>query len=129
MLAHGIIQPKSEGWMDDVDYAIEELGVGQLKGYTIGDRFSRPRSNRSGGSTTKTGLSVLRESHPCGHQHRLHNRGLMPAGLQTSWPGLWEYATVSDLGKAAKTGRHQLRHLSLGNETCSLKFLTARCKN
>ncbi|HEX9852675.1 MAG TPA: amidohydrolase, partial [Woeseiaceae bacterium] len=26
MLAHGIVQPKSEGWLDDVDYAIEELG-------------------------------------------------------------------------------------------------------
>jgi predicted TIM-barrel fold metal-dependent hydrolase len=30
------------------------------------------------------------------------HKGLMPADYETSWEGLWEHATVSDVGKAAK---------------------------
>src|SRR5256712_10955620 len=30
------------------------------------------------------------------------HKGLLPADYETSWPGVWEYATVKDVGKAAK---------------------------
>jgi predicted TIM-barrel fold metal-dependent hydrolase len=30
------------------------------------------------------------------------HKGLLPADYEKSWPGVWEYATVRDLGKAAK---------------------------
>ena len=30
------------------------------------------------------------------------HKGLLPADYETSWPKVWEYATVRDLGKAAK---------------------------
>src|SRR5207245_487812 len=30
------------------------------------------------------------------------HKGLLPADYEKSWPGVWEYATVRDVGKAAK---------------------------
>ena len=30
------------------------------------------------------------------------HKGLLPADYEKSWPGVWEYATVKDVGKAAK---------------------------
>ena len=30
------------------------------------------------------------------------HKGLLPADYEKSWPGVWEYATVEDVGKAAK---------------------------
>src|SRR5262245_37454719 len=37
MLAHSIIQPMSDGWLDEVDRCIETLKPDSWKGYTIGD--------------------------------------------------------------------------------------------
>ena len=103
MLAHGIIQPKMDGWMDDVDYAIEELKVDSWKGYTIGDPLFQTKIKSQWRlddedlvypfyeKILKTGINTV-----CIH------KGLMPADYETSWPGLWEHATVSDVGKAAK---------------------------
>lgn len=103
MLAHGIIQPKSAGWLDDVDYAIEELQVDSWKGYTIGDPIFQTKKQSQWRlddeelvypfyeKIIRTGINTV-----CIH------KGLMPADYRTSWPGLWEHATVSDLGKAAK---------------------------
>jgi len=103
MLGHGIIQPKSEGWLDDVDYAIDTLKVDSWKGYTIGDplfqtmRQSQWRLDDEGlvypfyEKIIKAGINTV-----CIH------KGLMPPDYETSWQGLWEHATVSDVGKAAK---------------------------
>jgi predicted TIM-barrel fold metal-dependent hydrolase len=103
MLAHSIIQPKMDGWLDAVDYAIETLEPDSWKGYTIGDPLFQTMKQSQWRlddeellypfyeKIARTGINTL-----CIH------KGLMPADYETSWAGLWEHATVSDVGKAAK---------------------------
>ncbi len=103
MLAHGIIQPKSEGWLDDVDYCIEELHVDSWKGYTIGDPiFQTKVQSQWRLDDEKLVYPFYEKVIRAGINTVCIHKGLMPADYKTSWPGLWEYATVSDLGKAAK---------------------------
>lgn len=103
MLAHGIIQPKSDGWLDDVDYAIEELGVDSWKGYTIGDPiFQTKRQSQWRLDDEELVYPFYEKIIRAGINTVCIHKGLMPADYKTSWPGLWEHATVSDLGKAAK---------------------------
>jgi hypothetical protein len=103
MLAHGIIQPKTEGWLDNVDYAIEELGVDSWKGYTIGDPiFQTKKQSQWRLDDEKLVYPFYEKIIRAGINTVCIHKGLMPADYKTSWPGLWEYATVSDLGKAAK---------------------------
>ncbi len=103
MLAHGIIQPKMEGWLDQVDYAIEELKVDSWKGYTIGDPL---RQTKLGSQwrldDEKLVYPFYEKIVAAGLTTVCIHKGLLPANYETSWPGLWEHATVSDLGKAAK---------------------------
>lgn len=103
LLAHGIIQPKMEGWLDEVDHAIEELEVDSWKGYTIGDPLFQTKKQSQWRlddedlvypfyeKILKAGINTV-----CIH------KGLMPADYETSWEGLWEHATVWDVGKAAR---------------------------
>jgi predicted TIM-barrel fold metal-dependent hydrolase len=102
MLAHGVIQPKSEGWLDDVDYAIEELKVDSWKGYTIGDPlFQTKKKSQWRLDDVKLVYPFYEKIIKAGIKTVCIHKGLMPADYETSWPGLWEYATVSDLGRAA----------------------------
>lgn len=103
LLAHAVFTPKRAGWMDEVDRAIATLKPDSWKGYTIGD----PLFPSKLGSywrlddeklvypfyekIVKAGLTTV-----CIH------KGLLPADYEKSWPGVWEYATVADLAKAAK---------------------------
>jgi len=103
MLAHGIIQPKSEGWMDDVDYAIEELKIDSWKGYTIGDPLFQTKKKSQWRMDDEELLYPFYEKIiKAGINTVCVHKGLMPADYETSWKGLWEHATVSDLGKAAR---------------------------
>jgi predicted TIM-barrel fold metal-dependent hydrolase len=103
MLAHGIIQPKSEGWLDDVDYAIEELKVDSWKGYTIGDPLFQTRVQSQWRLDDEDLVYPFYEKAvKAGIRNVCIHKGLMPADYETSWEGLWEHATVSDVGKAAK---------------------------
>ena len=103
MLAHGIIQPKSEGWLDDVDYCIEELKVDSWKGYTIGDPlFQTKRQSQWRLDDEERVYPFYEKILNAGITTVCIHKGLMPADYEESWPGLWEHATVSDLGKAAK---------------------------
>src|SRR5712664_3688038 len=103
MLAHAVFTPKKSGWMGEVDRAIAELKPDSWKGYTIGDP---PFPSKAGSywwldddklmypfyeKAVKSGITTV-----CIH------KGLLPADYETSWPGVWEYATVKDVGKAAK---------------------------
>ena len=103
LLSHAVFTPKKNGWMAEVDRAIAELKPDSWKGYTIGD----PLFPSKAGSywrlddeklmypfyekISKAGLNTV-----CIH------KGLLPLDYEKSWPNVWEYATVSDLGKAAK---------------------------
>jgi predicted TIM-barrel fold metal-dependent hydrolase len=103
MLAHSIIQPMSEGWLDEVDRAIEVLKPDSWKGYTIGDPIFLTKKGSNWRlddekrvypfyeKCVKSGITTL-----CVH------KGLLPADYEKSWPEVWKHATVWDLGKAAK---------------------------
>jgi predicted TIM-barrel fold metal-dependent hydrolase len=103
LLAHAVFTPKKAGWMAEVDRAIATLKPDSWKGYTIGDPLF-PSKQQSYWrlddeklmypfyeKVTKTGITTI-----CVH------KGLLPADYEKSWPGVWEYATVNDLGKAAR---------------------------
>lgn len=103
LLGHGIIQPKSEGWLDDVDYAIETLKVDSWKGYTIGDPlFQTMRQSQWRLDDEKLVYPFYEKIVKAGINTVCIHKGLMPPDYETSWEGLWEHATVSDVGKAAK---------------------------
>ncbi len=103
MLAHGIIQPKLEGWLDDVDYAIEELKVDSWKGYTIGDPlFQTMKKSQWRLDDEELVYPFYEKIIKAGITTVCIHKGLMPADYESSWEGLWENATVWDLGKAAK---------------------------
>ena len=103
LLAHAVFTPKKAGWMAEVDRAIATLKPDSWKGYTIGDPLF-PSKQQSYWrlddeklmypfyeKIAKTGITTV-----CVH------KGLLPADYEKSWPGVWEYATVNDLGKAAR---------------------------
>jgi predicted TIM-barrel fold metal-dependent hydrolase len=103
LLAHSVFTPRKAGWLEEVDRCIAQIRPDSWKGYTIGDplfpsklgsywrlddaQLVYPFYER----ITKAGVPTV-----CIH------KGLLPADYEKSWPGVWEYATVGDLGKAAK---------------------------
>jgi predicted TIM-barrel fold metal-dependent hydrolase len=103
LLAHSVFTPKKAGWMDEVDRCIAAVKPDSWKGYTIGD----PLFPSKQGSywrlddqklmypfyekIAKTGITTV-----CIH------KGLLPADYEKSWPNVWQYATVADVGQAAK---------------------------
>jgi predicted TIM-barrel fold metal-dependent hydrolase len=103
MLAHSIIQPMNDGWLDEVDRCIEVIKPDSWKGYTIGDPIFLTKKGSNWRlddekrvypfyeKCVKSGITTV-----CVH------KGLMPADYEKSWPEVWKNATVWDLGKAAK---------------------------
>jgi hypothetical protein len=103
LLGHSVFTPKRQGWMDAVDRAISTLKPDSWKGYTIGDPLFPSKLESYWWlddetlvypfyeKAVKSGITTI-----CIH------KGLLPADYETSWPKVWEHATVRDLGKAAK---------------------------
>ncbi len=103
LLAHAVVTPKRRGWMDEVDRAIAVLKPDSWKGYSVGspgaptkldsywwlddEKLAYPFYEK----IVKAGVTTV-----CIH------KGLLPVDYEKSWPGVWEYATVRDVGKAAK---------------------------
>ena len=101
LLCHSVVSPGRDGWLDSVDYAIEELKPDSWKGYTVGDPLVPseypwrlddedlvyPFYEKA----VKAGINTI-----CIH------KGLLPADYEKSLPNIWEYAKVDDLPKAAR---------------------------
>jgi predicted TIM-barrel fold metal-dependent hydrolase len=103
MFAHAIIQPRAEGWLDDVDYAIDTLHPDSWKGYTIGDPlFQTKKQSQWRLDDEKLLYPFYEKIVAAGINTVCIHKGLMPADYKTSWQGLWEHATVWDVGKAAR---------------------------
>src|SRR5207237_33508 len=103
MLAHAVFTPKKSGWMGEVDRAIAELTPDSWKGYTIGD----PLFPSKAGSywrldDTKLMYPFYEKIAKSGINTVCIHKGLLPLDYEKSWPNVWQYATVDDLGKAAK---------------------------
>src|SRR3989442_1150448 len=101
-LGHAVFSPKREGWINEGDSAISTLKPDSWKGYTNGD----PLVPSKVGSTwwlddEKLMYSFYEKIVKSGITTVCIHKGLLPVDYEKSWPGVWEYATVRDLGKAA----------------------------
>ncbi len=103
MLAHSIIQPMSDGWLDEVDRCIETLKPDSWKGYTIGDPiFLTKKGSNWRLDDEKRVYPFYEKCVKSGITTVCIHKGLLPADYEKSWPEVWKHATVWDLGKAAK---------------------------
>src|SRR5438477_611807 len=98
-----VFTAKKIGWMGEVDRAIAELKPDSWKGYTIGD----PLFPSKAGSywrldDTKLMYPFYEKIAKSGINTVCIHKGLLPLDYEKSWPNVWQYATVDDLGKAAK---------------------------
>lgn len=103
LLGHAVFTPHKAGWMDEVDRAIAQIKPDSWKGYTIGDPLF-PSKLRS-----YWRLDDEKEVYPfyekivkAGIPTICIHKGLLPADYEKSWPGVWQYNTPWDIGKAAK---------------------------
>jgi hypothetical protein len=102
-MGHGIVTPGAPGWLDEVDRVLETLKPQSLKGYTIGDPLYQTRKKSNWRLDDERNVYPLYEKMlKAGVTTLCIHKGLMPADYRTSWPDLWQYATVWDVGKAAR---------------------------
>jgi predicted TIM-barrel fold metal-dependent hydrolase len=103
MLFHSLVTPKQPGWLEEIDRCIAEIKPSSWKCYTIGDPLN-PKTTKYPWrlddeklvypwyeKAVKAGITTI-----CIH------KGLIPKDYETSIPNAWRYASVEDLGKAAK---------------------------
>ncbi|HXG14628.1 MAG TPA: amidohydrolase family protein [Calidithermus sp.] len=103
LLAHAVFTPGKPGWMDEVDRAIAQLRPDSWKGYTIGDPLFPSRLGSYWRlDDEKLVYPFYEKIARAGITTVCIHKGLLPADYEKSWPGVWEYATVNDLGKAAR---------------------------
>ncbi|MGH7278410.1 MAG: amidohydrolase family protein, partial [Candidatus Rokuibacteriota bacterium] len=103
LLGHAVFTPKKSGWMDQVDHAIAVLKPDSWKGYTIGDPlFPSKLGSFWRLDDEKLMYPFYEKIVKAGSNTVCIHKGLLPQDYEKSWPGVWEYATVADLGKAAK---------------------------
>ena len=103
MLCHSVITPGQPGWMDEVDKAIEVHKPDSWKSYTVGDPLS-PTTQQTFWrlDDEKLMYPVYEKSLKAGINTICVHKGLLPPDYEVSWAGVWEYAKVDDLPKAAK---------------------------
>ncbi len=103
LLGHAVFTPKKDGWMDVVDRAISTLKPDSWKGYTIGDPlFPSKLESYWWLDDEKLVYPFYEKAVKSNITTICIHKGLLPADYETSWPKVWEYATVWDVGKAAK---------------------------
>jgi len=103
LLAHSVITPRKQDWMAEVDRAIATLKPDSWKGYTIGDPlFPSKQASYWWLDDDKLMYPFYEKIVKAGITTVCIHKGLLPADYEKSWPGVWEYATVKDVGKAAK---------------------------
>lgn len=100
LLCHAVFTPGTKGWLDVVDHAIDKLKPDSWKGYTVGDPLNLSQFPWRLDDENlvypfyekilKAGIKTV-----CIH------KGLMPKDYEKSFKGVWQYATVDDLPKAA----------------------------
>jgi predicted TIM-barrel fold metal-dependent hydrolase len=101
MLAHTVITPTQQGWMDEVDKAIAVYKPDSWKSYTIGDPLM-PGKYPWRLDDEKVMYPFYEKAVKAGINTICIHKGILPPDYENSWKGLWEYATCWDIGKAAK---------------------------
>lgn len=102
MLGHAVVTPGQDGWMDRVDAALESHRPDSWKMYTIGDPLSAKTKHPYRLDDEKLVYPFYEKAMKSGIRNICIHKGLMPADYEKSWPGVWEYNTVWDVGKVAK---------------------------
>ena len=102
MLGHFVITPGQDGWMDEVDRAIEQVKPDSWKAYTIGDPLSAATKHPWRLDDETLMYPFYEKAAKAGITNIAIHKGLMPADYEKSWPGVWRYQTPWDLPKVAK---------------------------
>ncbi len=102
LLGHAVVTPGQDGWMDQVDHALENLQPDSWKMYTIGDPLSAATKYPWRLDDEKLVYPFYEKISKAGIRTVCVHKGLMPADYEKSWPDVWQYNTVWDVGKAAK---------------------------
>jgi predicted TIM-barrel fold metal-dependent hydrolase len=103
LLSHAVFTPRRAGWMAEVDRAMTTLKPDSWKGYTIGDPlFPSKLGSYWRLDDEKLMYPFYEKIAKSGITTVCIHKGLLPADYEKSWPGVWEHATVADLGKAAR---------------------------
>ena len=102
MLGHAVVTPGQDGWLDQVDYAIENLHPDSWKMYTIGDPLSAGTKYPWRLDDEELVYPFYEKAMKAGINTICIHKGLMPADYEKSWEGVWKYNSVWDVGKAAK---------------------------
>jgi uncharacterized protein len=103
LLFHSLITPKQPGWMDEVDRITEVVRPTSWKSYTIGDPLS-PATTKYPWRLDDEALMYpfYEKAVKAGITNICIHKGLLPKDYESKMPNTWRYATVDDVGKAAK---------------------------
>ncbi len=101
MLAHAIVQPRAEGWLDAVDRDID-LRPDAFKGYTIGDNTHKELARPWRLDDEALIYPFFEKAVRAGLRNICIHKGLFPPSMQRRFPNLTHFADVSDVGKAAR---------------------------
>ncbi|PWU19234.1 MAG: amidohydrolase [Candidatus Rokuibacteriota bacterium] len=103
LLGHSVFTPKRAGWMDEVDRCIGAVKPDSWKGYTIGDPlFPSKLGSYWRLDDQKLMYPFYEKIAKAGITTVCIHKGLLPIDYEKSWPNVWEYNTVWDVGQAAK---------------------------
>ena len=103
LLGHSVFTPKKAGWMAEVDRCIASAKPDSWKGYTVGDPlFPSKAQSYWRLDDEKLMYPFYEKIVKAGSPIVCIHKGLLPADYEKSWPRVWEYNTVWDVGKAAK---------------------------
>jgi len=101
MYAHTVITPTQPGWEEEVDRAIQTYKPDSWKAYTTGDPL-KPSKYPWRLDDEKVIYPFYEKALKAGINTICIHKGLLPPDYEKSYAGIWEHATVSDVGKAAK---------------------------
>jgi predicted TIM-barrel fold metal-dependent hydrolase len=103
MMAHFTFTPGWDGWLDQVDEAIERYKPDSWKGYTVGDNTHKDLAKHPWHADDEKLMYPFYEKiAKTGIRNVCIHKGLFAPGVEQKFPQLRPYADVSDIGKAAK---------------------------
>ena len=103
MLAHYTLTPGQPGWLEAIDRAIEVHKPDGWKGYTIGDVFIAHGGQHAYRlDDEKLMYPFYEKAAKAGIRNVCVHKGLFPRAIEARFPHLANFASVADVGKAAK---------------------------
>ncbi|MBM3503506.1 MAG: amidohydrolase [Alphaproteobacteria bacterium] len=102
-LSHAIFMPGLPGWLDQVDQVIATLKPDSWKGYTVGDNTNKALARHPWRIDDEKLLYPFYEKIlKAGQNIVCVHKGLYPPSVERQFPHLTPFATVDDVGRAAK---------------------------